>query len=162
MTDSPVDAAWHTSVTELVSILQESFISLVPILERSHVPWRDGDSYDQWDAIAEVLFATLCREPLEWAIGSDLGLAPYDMEVADYSDCSFIVALHQELPPGRAALQRLRTVQMPFDTIEVALLDQGFHATGSATVPLRECRFEVSVPQAAEARHLFDRLIVPA
>lgn len=76
---------WDTTVSGLVGTFRMGLLALVPVVERAHIPWREEDSYDQWDEIATLLYRIVVAEPLASALNvPDARLAPYDMMTEGY------------------------------------------------------------------------------
>jgi hypothetical protein len=44
------------TLTELLGVYRSAVLTLIPVVTRIHMPWKDGESYDDWDVIAESLW----------------------------------------------------------------------------------------------------------
>jgi hypothetical protein len=47
---------WMTTVNEAVLIFREALLAVIPACEKGHIPWRDDESYDDWDLISDSLY----------------------------------------------------------------------------------------------------------
>lgn len=138
---------WDTSVDSLVRLFRDALVALAPVLDAAHIPWRDGEAYDQWDAIAKVLYDNLVVEPLAWAFNSEsqFQLATYDLLLSDYSEVSFIEARHSSLSTEeQAAFLRFATDREPLDCIEAVVLGSHLEPTERVErIRLDEVTFEL-------------------
>lgn len=50
---------WHTSINELLLNYKGALQSLIPWLEKSNIPYKEGEAYDEWDAISSTLYETM-------------------------------------------------------------------------------------------------------
>jgi len=75
-----------TTVAYLLGILRQALTALVPVVEMARMPWRDGEAYDDWDAIAECLYDNLVVRTLVYAreAGMNLELPKYDLVYSSY------------------------------------------------------------------------------
>lgn len=164
MTAASEANTWRTSVNELVQLFREALVALVPVLEAAHIPWRNQDAYDQWDAISHVLYDKLVAEPVAWALDAvgELRLAPYDTRVDDYSGVSFIEVLSDDLPAdAMGAFFRFATDLQPFDVVDVVLLDSRQRPTaGLQRAPLQRCAFRMQ-HLTTEGRTPVEDMVVP-
>lgn len=125
-------------MTDVLLTLREALIALVPTMERARIPWREAEAYDDWDAIATVLYERLVVGTLAAGLSGDdqergLSLPPYDLLVPSYQPYSWI----QVRVPGnedRLVFQRFGTTHTPFDTACVVRLDGEARPT---CVPMR-------------------------
>lgn len=62
-----MSGSWSTTITELLGTLRQALTVLVPVAEKIRMPWRDGEAYDDWDAIAECLYDNLVVHSIAWA-----------------------------------------------------------------------------------------------
>lgn len=139
------DSSWTTSVDRLVRLFHAALAALIPVVEEARVPWREGEAYDSWDAIASVLYVELVRAPLAWGLNAvdDLELAGYDLALESWRDTSFVAVRHASLPPGATAVfLRFGTRQEPLDTVVVAVLDPAFAPEGGEeALPFEDVTF---------------------
>lgn len=100
-----MSAEWTTSVTELLSFLQQALVALVPIAEKARIPWQDGQAYDDWDAIAGCLYDNLVVKTISCAVesGPDLELPKYDMVYPTYQG-AYIQVEGDGIPPDVIAV----------------------------------------------------------
>jgi hypothetical protein len=101
-----MSASWNTTVTELFGILHQALVALVPIAEKARVPWRDGEAYDDWDAIAGCLYDNLVVRAISCAkesAGLDMELPKYDITYPSYEG-AFIQVEGGGIPNGITAV----------------------------------------------------------
>lgn len=100
-----MSASWSTTVTALLGILRQALAALVPIAAQARVPWRDGEAYDDWDAIAECLYDNLVVRAISCAAegGQNIVLPKYDMVYSSYKD-AFIQVEGGGVPEGITAV----------------------------------------------------------
>ena len=83
----------HISIDKILDIFRESLLQLVPKAEELGIPWKEGESYDEWDEICQVLYKSFVKKPIEWGTtkeNSGVLIPDYDMLYANYSDFSYI------------------------------------------------------------------------
>jgi hypothetical protein len=114
---------WATSVNEPVQIFRAGLIALIPIADRARMPWREPDSYDDWDSIAAAMYEAIVLRSLEWSSEWDKfdGVQKYDLRTDGYSDRSFLTAKDD---PGACAFVCFETESSPFDTCLFKRLDR--------------------------------------
>lgn len=100
-----MSASWSTTLTDLLGILRQALAALVPIAEKGRVPWRDGEAYDDWDAIAGCLYDNLVVRAISCATegGPDIELPKYDMVYPSYEH-TFIQVEGGGIPSGITAV----------------------------------------------------------
>ena len=64
------------SVDELMRNFRGALIAIIPWLERAKIKWKRGESYDDWDSIAETLYTSIVLN----SINSEM----INTQVADY------------------------------------------------------------------------------
>lgn len=75
------------TITDLVGVYASALLALIPHAERVHMRWREGESYDDWDAIAEALWNSFVVSPMADALsgGTPLQLPRYGFAYDIYS-----------------------------------------------------------------------------
>ncbi len=96
-----MSATWSTTVTQTLGLLREAIVALVPIAEKAQMPWRDGEAYDDWDAIASCLYDSIVVRTICCAKEAEQGIAlpKYDMVYPSYKD-AFILVEGDGVPEG--------------------------------------------------------------
>ncbi len=99
-------ARWDTTVQEIVLILRDALSALIPIAERANLPWRDGEAYDDWDAIASILYERIVVGSIVHAVGTGSGLAlpKYDLVYPSYTSHDLISVELAGVPEGTIAV----------------------------------------------------------
>ncbi len=104
------------------------------------MPWREPANYDDWDEMAEAIYASIVIRSVKFAAETAgfAKLPPYDRPIPDYSGSSFITeATHK----GRYALLSLVSSSIPFDTGHFMVLDANGKSIGSERIPLPHAKF---------------------
>ena len=85
--------------------------------------WKDEDTHPEWERLAERLFDTFVRQPVETSARkhSVFPLARYDIDSDSYERLSWISVATPEL--GDAALVRFLSLASPFDTAQIVQID---------------------------------------
>ena len=122
------DATWKTSVTELMDILHDGFLAMIPIMDRAHLAWKEPDNYDEWDEISETLFKRLVIETIQWAIypkdNGKLVIPQYGFTFKEYSGYSVIESVQREMQNDwYFVFIAYSTTESPLDSIECLPVD---------------------------------------
>jgi hypothetical protein len=124
---SPESVKWHTNVTELLVIFRTALLTLIPILERANIPWREPYSYDEWDEIADVLFRNIVVRSIQYSMNQEkkhFEIPRYDYVYDDYSGKCFIAVLPQEHSSNSHLLFHSFSTQLDaLDTIRCRRVD---------------------------------------
>lgn len=117
------DRTWRTTTTEIVEVFRESLVALVPIMEKAHLPWKEGEAYDEWDRIASSVFEGIVVSTLQWGLMcgefAEIRMPAYDMVYSDYHEFSFIECVN--ISPVRDSylvFHKFITRKNPFDTVQ--------------------------------------------
>lgn len=107
--------------TEIILNFRSALLAVLPMVERVGIPWRSGDAYDEWDAVAAALFEALVVDVFRWSLFADrpdaLQMPPYDMILKSYSEHSAVEIDHPSLPGGRKVFHSFGTSQRPLDQV---------------------------------------------
>jgi hypothetical protein len=135
-------ATWSVSPTHLVGCFREALLAMVPIAEKIHMPWREPQSYDDWDIIAAALYEAIVIRSIENAgnAADRLPLARYDVRSHFYGDRSYLTC--EALGPDHAFIC-LETRVRPFDTCLFAKLDGASIVTGHARPAIEGTEFKL-------------------
>lgn len=109
-------------ISTIVLNFRDALRAMVPIAERVGIPWRDGESYDEWDGIAQALFSALVVAVVPWPDGRERKFAEYDMRYENYGGLRRIVVR----TPSAMELHTFvafSTREAPFDSIRVLNTD---------------------------------------
>lgn len=126
---------WHTTITELIGLFRDALVDLIPSLERARIPWRNGEAYDEHDAIAQALYDAYVVSAIRWGLREhpdhyqNVRLPQWDFLIPSYGELDWI-----EVLPDGVAGRRL------------ALVGLGTYETGDVQgdlirLPFREMRF---------------------
>lgn len=120
---------WKPTVTKLIKNFRDALISMLPIMERSKIGWRDEEQSDSFDGIAENLFNWFVLNNLENFIRDkyrkESTISKYNFYYKDYSKISFIeVSKGGEDPLGYHIFTSLKTDKASFDTVVCDKIDK--------------------------------------
>ncbi len=114
-------STWHTSVNELLHVFQQSLTALLPVMEKAHIAWREGDAYDDWDEISQVLYRNIVGRSLAFASSSeadlDTILPHYDGICDSYANLNRIEVYGPD-EENKGVFVALSTNEQPFDTVD--------------------------------------------
>lgn len=99
------------SITKLMSSFRQALVALVPSAEDVGVKWRDGEAYDEWDLIEDVLFEVYVASAVRAEVSqfrASKPFAEYGMSGVRYSERSWFEVLSEE-GDGPLALIRLNS-----------------------------------------------------
>jgi hypothetical protein len=98
-------------------------LALVPIADKVNMPWKEPESYDEWDAICVALYNSIVIRSVESATEHQMlfPIPQHDKRVSFYNGQSFISSMN--LGPDHAFIC-LETQNSPFDTCLFAQLDE--------------------------------------
>ena len=125
-----------------MAILREGLIALVPIADRARMAWRDDDTYDDWDRIAEALFRSVVVDSIENSNAGPLlrPLAKYGFVEQPLAEMSVIQVAHPSVPtPADLAFVDFGSTTTPFDTVRAARLLDG--SSGLVRLPFGGATF---------------------
>ena len=116
----------NTSVTELVTIFRDAAIALIPHVERAKMPWKDGESYDDWDNIVTALYENIICNTLLYP-DSDYDIAKYDFSYTSYSNMNFIIVNSKNHIDRSLVFIGFGSALSPLDSIAVAMIDNNYN-----------------------------------
>jgi len=108
------------TVTALVLNFADACRAIVPMLDGAGVAWGDLGQYDNWDRVAEPLFASLVTEPCAFAAVGEANISK--LRIARYGfspvpgDCNAYIAVDGDDPKRMLGLS---TADRPFDIVRV-------------------------------------------
>ncbi len=123
---------WETSVSKLIQAFQQSLVALLPMMERVKIPWKDGNAYDDWDEICDVLFKNIVVNSLHCRLSDSKPLPPYGIRQDNYESKSFIGIEMQNV--SHAAFVGFKSGEEPFNQLEVAILNKDFYCIEYRTI----------------------------
>jgi|SRR5580700_11181170 hypothetical protein len=131
---------WATSIDELVRSFRDALITLVPIAERVHMPWRQPNAYDDWDRICRAIYQSIVVDSIENAeqIGASAPVPAYDLRILSYKKNSFLC---NSASGSKSAFVGFETKSQPFDQSLFAILDDNFAVVEHSRIPTEEATF---------------------
>jgi hypothetical protein len=135
----------RVAISELIDIFRSGLLALIPVAERSRIIWN-GRTHDPWERIEQSLFESFVAEIAENRLPvPPRPLPKYDFSYQTYADLSFISEQTHRLRGESLVLQKLITVNGPFDTVRFCVVDTAFtFASRTIDVPLTEATFELA------------------
>ena len=112
---------WNSNVDELLSLMREAIVTLVPVVEKAHIPWRDDVAYDDWDAMVAVIYENIVVGSIRHAAGirQDLAMPKHDLVYPSYCDYDVISVETLRAPAGGiAAFIGFSSQTMPFEYVK--------------------------------------------
>jgi len=98
---------WNTNVNELLSLMRDSLSVLAPVVEKAHIPWREKDAYDDWDAITAAIYENIVVRSILHAVDirKDLSMPKYGFVYPSYCayDVISVETLQESVKGGIAA-----------------------------------------------------------
>lgn len=111
---------WPTTVTEVVGVFRDALIALIPSLERARIPWRDGEAYDDFDALAQAAYDTYVLNAFRFGLTTNeevIRVPPWDLHVTTYAESDWIEVVSNDVAERPLALVGFKTRDTPFDTV---------------------------------------------
>jgi len=142
---------WQTSVEFLIGKFREALIGLIPTLEDVRIWWREGQSWDEWDRIAEALYESIVLDAIRETgrlPAFSLEFPRYDVTPSDYSKLS-LIAVESSATPKGSIFHRLATSDSPFDSVVCTTVEWSKEQK-FLTVPFKGCRFSVLLRQGRD------------
>jgi hypothetical protein len=121
MTEADV---YRATVGELLENFRDALVAILPVVDRAMINYRDNETHRDWERLAEGMFDAFVRSPIDSdlaAIGGELPLARYDIDVGDYLGVSWLTTDVEA--PHRGVLLRFLSDAAPFDKIQVVDID---------------------------------------
>jgi hypothetical protein len=143
------------TITDLVTVFSDCLCALAPHVTKVGIEWKEGKNYDDWDAIAQALYASTVNSTIAYAVqGQGFSkLPPYGLIMPNYSQLSF---LFDRQSGDSFAFLRLEQSDRPFDTAVFLLLVES-RPTGKRTRKLlRDCQMAALLRSTTEQRHIVD------
>jgi hypothetical protein len=115
---------YRATVGELFDNFRRALLAILPIADRAKINYRDEETHRDWERLAESMFDAFVRSPIDSdraAIGRELPLARYDIDVDDYLAISWLASNADS--PHRGAVIRFLSQRAPFDTVQVVDID---------------------------------------
>ncbi|SRR5579883_528682 len=146
------------TVTDLVDTFRTALLSLVPFAERLRIPWRDGESYDDWDAVAEVLWRSFVVDAIAAALRSttELEMPRYGFAYDSFPFANLLVVLPED--SELSVVQQVVMDGAPEARLKIARVRACDRVRmGESTIPLTAAPLSLMRPALNGAdRHLIE------
>jgi len=114
---------WKTSITEIVTVFRGALLAIIPWVEKAKIKWKDGESYDDWDNIAQVLFENIVCSSIYGEVLSEYSLSSYDFQYNNYSDLDYIKVKSNRHIDKYLVFVSFQTKSTSLDMVKVAVLN---------------------------------------
>lgn len=113
------------AIAAILGEFRQCLTTVIPYLERAHVPWKNEAAYDEWDDIASAIYRALVCSVICDTISktTPLVIAEYGMVYDTYIDRLF-VGLYDD--QRYYALVEFKTNETTFDTALCCELDRSW------------------------------------
>ena len=134
------DDSYRATVAELFDNFRGALLAVLPIADRAMINYRDEQMHRDWERLAESLFDAFVRSPIgadRVAVGRELPLARYDIDLDDYLTVSWLAV--DAGSPYRGVVVRSMSHREPFDRVQVVDVDPvTLQAGGRRTVAVSQ------------------------
>ncbi|MBV6496995.1 MAG: hypothetical protein JFAIHJKO_02128 [Pyrinomonadaceae bacterium] len=138
---------WETSVEEVMTIFRDALASLAPFLHQARISSKEGEQYDDYDAITELLYEKIVINSIKWSFADsevEIEIPAYGFEFDPEKHTAFIEVCfesNQEL----YVFQEVSYERDLFDTVRCYPLGktQSLFSTGTTYVSREKCSFQV-------------------
>jgi hypothetical protein len=156
---------WTTSVRNLILNFRDALAILTPYMDKAKIGWRDQDSYDDWDEIAQSLYKNMVLRSILFSIERKEGIITpeYGMIYPSYEDKSFIEVIGSTSPlDGYQVFVGFSTLEQPFDQITYQQVSGvGLRAIGEpACLRLAEANFMSIVNRESGGRERLSDILL--
>jgi hypothetical protein len=144
------------TVTTILINFRSALLAVIPMVERLGIAWKRPEAYDEWDAIASVLFEKLVIEALRWSLPPDerekFQLPRYDLLLPSYAGLGSLEVVHPLLGAGRWVFHAFGTEREPLDVIEVRPLSDSGESVSERyeTCPVEGASFRLRLGPRAQ------------
>lgn len=124
LTVADADDIYQSTVGELFDNFRQALLAILPIADRAKIDYRDEGMHRDWERLAECMFDAFVRSPIDSdraAMGRELPLARYDIDIDDYLAASWLTS--DAKSPHSGAVVRLLSQATPFDLVQVVDID---------------------------------------
>lgn len=156
-------SGWTATPGELLNVFRDALLAIVPVVERAMMGWRDEEAYDDWDAIADVLYEQLVVASVRWSLAETdhaaFKMPPYNTLVESYNDLRFFAVTAPTLrAPG--AFHSFSTTGTAFDTVRVRELDEYGEIVGEGViaVPIESVQYSLATKDRTGKLSHIDRI----
>jgi len=150
-----MENTWETSINELISIYWNALNSILPWLEKAKIPWKEGESYDDYDAIASALYENIVIKSVNAQEKYNGDFSKYNFHYKEYSLKDYIgVEISSKI---KMAFVSFQSIHGQNDKVKVALLDESENLVGYDSIDYTKCSFNLS--KSAGGKRVADSII---
>lgn len=136
---------WLTNADDLLKIFRNALIALVPHMTAAHIPWQEGESYDEWDEIAASLFKGIVVSSVRFAneFSEESELPKYDLLYENVKGFVLIGLKVTDSADNTWIFHRFESTKEPFDTVACYLVDseRNIIPDQAYTCPFEDAKF---------------------
>lgn len=139
---------WETSVEEVMIIFRDALASLAPFLAKARISSKEGEQYDDYDAISEMLYEKIVVNSIKWSFADsqEIELPAYGFEFDSERHTAFIeVCSGIESNQKQSVFQNFSSERGLFDTVVCYPFGkaQSLFLTETAYVALKDRHFQL-------------------
>lgn len=155
---------WETSVEEVMTIFRDALASLAPFLDKARISSKEGEQYDDYDAIAELLYEKIVINSIKWAFADseEIEIPAYGFEFDSERHNAFIeVDFGDESNREQFVFQDFVSENNAFDTVKSYPLGEtkSLFSTETAYISRKQSSFQLRYKKENEF-HSMSALIV--
>lgn len=132
---------WKTSVTELLVIFRGALLAIIPWLEKAKIKWKEDEAYDDWDNIAESLYANIVCSSLIGEVATEYQITKYNFNYDNYSSVNFIEVRNKDNSEKKFAFVAFQSGSSALDSVKVAELDKTDKVVGYTNLKFDNLEF---------------------
>lgn len=136
---------WQTTIDELINIFRGSLLSILPSIQRAHIPWKNEETYDDWDMISETLFHAIVVRSILYSLNIEIHLPKYGFYYNSYKKFDYIIVETNEKDKTRKVFVSFYTKVNPFDYVEVAVIDKNENVIDNKYYNYEDCSFNLVI-----------------
>lgn len=148
-----------TNVTTLIKTFQEALIAFIPIFERSNIEWKNFETYDDWDVVAETLYKVIVINPILSECKVDINhfhpFSEFEFHYDSYINSSFI-RIENITGFQLTSFYGFETRIKPMDYAKFAVLNKNLETEEYISMPFFECHFTIVLNKLQKLSELIE------
>lgn len=136
---------WQTTINELLDIFRSSILSIIPSIQRAHIPWKNEQAYDDWDMISETLFHAIVVRSILYSLNMEIHLPKYGFYYNNYKKFDYIIVQNNGKDKTQNVFVSFYTKVKPFDYVEVAVIDKDENVIDNNYFKYEDCSFKLMI-----------------
>ena len=140
----------NVQLKDLLDTLRCGLSALVPVVERAGIPWTEGDAYDDWEAIASVLYEQIVLNTVRNTgdVASNLTFPKYDLVYPSYESMTFFEVFSQHSAEALGPFVGFEATGPYFYNVKYAISGSNlsYDTTSIPTANFADCGVRLRVP----------------